>query len=239
MDPSQWIRRRCAPALSNIFVLQRAVEVGGVDPLALRGRIEASIVSAIQWDEDARECGFTAAHVQRVRLALIATADEITQRTGSRCDYSAPPPPNEPSLLQQKYFKAWKAGHTFFEELDATIKPPRMSAVERALLELFALCLSFGIRGKYEAHDIAGYEAMRARVAEKLRMEPMPGPPLPPAVAWPRPAPLGSWPLWISAAVVIFTMAMLVTYRAELGDQARSLRDFLHGLQTHKTSVPS
>lgn len=236
MDASQWIRRRCAPALSNIFLLQRAVEVGGVDPLALRARIEASIVNGVQWDEEARDCGFTAAHVQRLRLALVATADEITQRSGSRCDYSAPPPPNEPSLLQQKYFKAWKAGHTFFEELDATIKPPRMSPVERAILELFALCLSLGIRGKYEAHDIAGYEAMRARVSEKLRMEPIPGPPRTPSIAWPRPTPMGRWPLWVAVAVLIFTATLLLTYRAALADQAVALRDFLHALQA---GIPS
>lgn len=227
MDPSRWIRSRCAPALTHIILLRRAVEAGGVDPHALRARIEGAIVNSIQWDEDARTAGFTAAHVQRVRLALIASADEITQRRDSRCDYSAPPPPNEPSLLQQKYFKAWKAGHTFFEELDVTLKEPRPSEVERAILELFALCLALGIRGKYEAHDISGYEAMRARVADKLRLEPIVGPPLAAAVPWPHPAPIRRWPLWIGLSALIFSGAMLLTYRLELGRHASGLRDFL------------
>jgi type VI protein secretion system component VasF len=166
--------------------------------------------------------------MNRVRLALIATADEITQRPGSRVNYAAPPPPGQPPLLQQKHFNGTTiAGHTFFAELSQTIDSRLSSEPEAAVLEAYAVCLAFGFRGKYEAHDIEGYEAMRARLNDKLRLEPIVGPPLAAAVPWPHPAPLRRWPLWIGLSALIFSGAMLLTYRLEFGRHASGLRDFL------------
>jgi hypothetical protein len=82
MTATPWLREAVAEALSWILVLQRAVAHGGADPHALRRAIEAAVLK-VKLDDRARALGFTADLLQRVRLALIVTADEITQRRGS------------------------------------------------------------------------------------------------------------------------------------------------------------
>lgn len=234
INATRWLREAVAEALSLALVLQRAVTTGGFDPYALRRALEAAILK-IKLDDEARALGFTAELLRRVRLALIATADEIAQRPGSRADYSAPPPPGELPLLQQKYFNnTTSAGHHFFEELAATIDARRPGDAESAVIEVFAVCLALGFRGKYEAHDIAGHEAMRNRVTDKLRRAlAVPElPPVSPPARWPLP-PRGSGLLAAVAAVAaLFAAALLLTYQAELSADAEALRGHLEDLLT-------
>jgi type VI protein secretion system component VasF len=227
MQAHHWLRAAIAEALSLIMLLERGVGSGGFDPHTSAPRIEAAIVK-IKLDDRARALEFNADMLQRVRLALIVTADEITQRHGSRADYSAPPPPGEQPLLQQKFFGGIiRGGHSFFEELDTALASRRPGDAELAVIEVFALCIALGFRGTYNARDLVGYEAMRSRVNDKLRLEPIVGPPLAAAVPWPHPAPLRRWPLWIGLSALIFSGAMLLTYRLEFGRHASGLRDFL------------
>jgi len=230
MDALTCMRAHTAGAFSSILILRHAVVDGGFDPHVLRKRIESEIVNNARLDDEARELGFSAKHFELVRLALIGLADEVTQASDSRCDYSSPPPPNERSLLQQRHFR-WDLGHRFFEELDVLLKPTSLGEVDHAVLEVFALCLSFGFRGKYEAFDIAGYEAMHRRVADKLRHPPLAGPPRIVGVPWPRPRPLGPWGLWVGGAMLLFCVAMLATYRGHVAAEAGKVRDVLHNLE--------
>lgn len=228
MDATRWLREAVAEALSLVMVLQRAVVLGGFDPYALRRSIEAAALR-VKLDDRARALGFTAELMRRVRLALVATADEITQRPGSLADYSAPPPPGEPPLLQQRHFGGTIAGHTFFKELDASIDSRHPTDAEAAALEVFALCLALGFRGKYEAHDIAGYEAMRARVNDKLRRG-LAVPEEPPRSAperWPLPPRPGHLLPWIGLLCAVFGAAMYLTYRRDLDADADTLREQL------------
>src|SRR5690606_18461711 len=115
MQATDWLREHVAEAFSILFLLRRAVARGACDPRAVGLR-----------NED----------LKRIRLALIAAADEITQRPGSRCDYSSPPPPGEPPLLQQKYFRnTTSAGHFFFDELEIVLSGYRPCASDPAILE--------------------------------------------------------------------------------------------------------
>ncbi len=229
MHATRWLREAIAEAISLVMVLQRAVVLGGFDPYALRRAMEAAILR-VKLDDRARALGFTAELMRRVRLALIATADEITQRPGSLADYSAPPPPGEFPLLQQKYCGGIiQTGHTFFKELDATIESRHPDDAEAAVIEVFALCLALGFRGKYEARDIAGYEAMRARVNDKLHHGlAVPDEParLTPA-RWPLPPRPSRLLAWIGLLSAVFGAAMLLTYHRDLGDDARTLRERL------------
>lgn len=228
MEATRWLREAVAEALSLIMVLQRAVVLGGFDPYALRRAIEAGILR-VKLDDRARALGFTAEYMRRVRLALFATADEVTQRPGSLADYSTPPPPAEPPLLQQRHFGGTIAGHTFFKELDATLDNRRPDDAESAVLEVFALCLALGFRGKYEAHDIAGYEAVRARVNDKLRRGLAVPDELPrhPAARWPPTPRHSRLLLWIGLLCAVFGAAMFLTYRRDLGRDAATLHDQL------------
>jgi len=230
LDASTCMRHRCAGAFSAILILRHAVVDGGFDPHTLRKRIESEVVKSVRFDDEAKEFGFSANHFELARLALIALADEVTQVADSRCDYSSPPPPNEKSLLQQRHFR-WDLGHRFYEELDRLLKPTSLSEVNHAVLEVFALCLSLGFRGKYDAFDIAGYEAMHRRVNDKLRHPPLAGPPHVGGIAWPRPRGTGPWGLWALGTVLLFCTVMLVTYRSHLVVEAEAVVDALHDLE--------
>lgn len=232
MHATRWLREAIAEAISLVMVLQRAVVLGGFDPYALRRAMEAAILR-VKLDDRARALGFTAELMRRVRLALIATADEITQRPGSRVNYSAPEPPGQPPLLQQKHFNGTTiAGHTFFEELSLIIDNRSAGEPEAAVLEAFAVCLAFGFRGKYDAHDIEGYEAMRARVNDKLRRSlaiPVELPATPP-VPWPQVRSSSAPLFWIAGLSLLFAAAMLLTYDLVLSTDANTLRGALEEL---------
>ncbi len=232
MQATRWMRELVADSFSLIFLLERAVRTGGVDPFALRQAFEAAVVR-VKYDDRARGLGFTPEQLRRVRLALIATADEITQRPGSRVNYSTPEPPGQPPLLQQKHFNGTTiAGHTFFEELSVTIDSRSASEPEAAVLEAFAVCLAFGFRGKYDAHDIEGYEAMRARVNDKLRRSLAVPVELPVATPspWPRVRSSSAPLLWIGGLSLLFAAAMLLTYDLVLSADAQTLRGALEDL---------
>ena len=226
MQAHHWLRAAIAEPLAFIMTLQRAVTSGGFDPHALRRAIEGAIMK-VKLDDRARALEFDAEMLHRIRLALIVTADEITQRPGSRADYSAPPPPGELPLLQQKFLGGViQGGHSFFAELNAVIASRRPGDAELAVLEVFALCISLGFRGQYAARDLVGYEAMRARVNDKLRrplaLHDAPPPVLP--ARWPLPPPQTRVLLWIALLCSAFRAAMLATYHAELAADVEALR---------------
>ncbi len=238
MDASTCIRRHCAGAFSAILLLRHAVADGGFDPYALRKRIEFEIFLTVRWDQEADALGFRPKHFEQIHLALVALADEVTQVSDSRCDYSSPPPAGEKSLLQQKHFQ-WDLGQRFFQELDVLLRPMKLAEVDHAVLEVFALCLSLGFRGKYEAFGIAGYEAMRRRVNDKLRHPPLEGPPLVVGAPWPRPRPGLAWGLWTTGVVLLFCVAMLMTFQGHIVAQAGAVRDALHDLEVTSPKVDS
>lgn len=226
---SDWLRPQIAPALSHIFLLQRAVEHGGVDPHPLRRELDAAI-GKLRLDEPARALGFTHEHLQQVRVALVTAADEFAQRPGSRCDYSSPPPAGELPLLQQKYFNnRTNLGHVFFDELKAAIDKHNPSSVEHAVLEVFALCIALGVRGKYTALDLDGYEAIRTRLFAKLRSTlALPdGPPVAAPAPWPAVLRPGGRLPWVACFTVLFALALLLTYRGALARSAAELRQHL------------
>ena len=125
-------------------------------------------------------------------------------------------------------------GHTFFAELSQTIDSRLSSEPEAAVLEAYAVCLAFGFRGKYEAHDIEGYEAMRARLNDKLRRSLAVPVELPVAVpaSWPQQRSLHALLLWIGGLSVLFAAAMLLTYHLVLVADASALRQRLGELLT-------
>lgn len=225
MHALDWLRETAAEALSVIFLLRRAVARGGCDPHALRRALEAAIVP-LRLDDRARALGLRNEDLNRVRLALVATADELTQRPGSRCDYSSPPPPGEVPLLQQKFFRnTTSAGQFFFDELELLLDGHRTGAGDPVVLEFFAHCLAIGFRGRLSAHDIAGHAAVRTRALERLRgtLSLPDGLPRASPVAWPLPRPRGR-PLTIVAALALaFALASLLTYCATLSSDAAAL----------------
>lgn len=225
MRAIDWLRETAAEALSVIFLLRRAVARGGSDPHALRRALEAAIVP-LQLDDRTRALGFRHEDLKRVRLALLATADELTQRPGSRCDYSSPPPPGELPLLQQKYFRnTTSAGQFFFDELELLLDGYRPAPGDPAVLEIFAHCLALGFHGRLEEHDVAGHASVRARVLDRLRGSLALPDSLPPAtpVPWPLPRPASRLLPALAALAALFAAALLLTHCATLSSDVAAL----------------
>lgn len=232
MDAIDWLRDTTAEARSLIFLLRRAVVRGGHDPHALRRALEAAL-APLELDDRARALGFRHEDLRRARLALVAVADELTQRPGSRCDYSHPPPPGELPLLQQRHFRnTTSAGQFFFDELARMLDNPRPGPADLAVLELFAQCLAVGLRGKYEDRDITGHETTRARVLDRLRATlALPDDPVrPPPVPWPPPRAPDRSLLFLAALGLLFAAALLLTFHLTLNAEATALSDRLAAL---------
>lgn len=235
MRAIDWLRETVAEALSVMFLLRRAVARGGCDPHALRRALEAALVP-VQLDDRARALGFRHEDLRRVLLALVATADELTQRPGSLCDYSSPAPPGDVPLLQQKLFKnTTSAGQFFFDELGLLLDGYRPGPCDSAVLEIFAHCLALGFHGRLEQHDVAGHATIRARVLDRLRATLSLPDSLPrtPAVPWPLPRPTSRLLLALAGLSVLFAAAVLLTHCATLSADAAALDRRLGDLTTH------
>ncbi len=229
MTELDWLRDTTAEARSLLFLLRRAVVRGGHDPHALRRALDRSL-DPLKLDDRARALGFRNEDLRRARLALVALADELTQRPGSRCDYSHPPPPGELPLLQQRHFgNTTSAGQIVFDELQRMLDNPRLGPTDLAVLELFSQCLAVGLRGKFEDRDVTGHETARARALDRLRAAlAVPGPPIPQTPSpWPAPPVRGRGLLALTAAAVLFAVALVWGLRAALAADVASLTDRL------------
>jgi len=229
---SQWMRASIAPALSNILILGRATESGGLDPHGIRREIDAAL-SKIKLDTTARDLGFNNEHLERVRLALVTAADEFSQRPKSLCNYSTPAPPGEKPLLQQKYFQnRIDLGNRFFSELSVAIEKHRPSDVEYAVLEVFSLCIALGVRGMYEALELDGLEAIRTRLFAKLRSNfaLLDGPPRNEPAQWHTPRPAGKALPLAALFTVLFAVALLLTYQRITKQSAEVIGEHMSSL---------
>ncbi len=89
-----------------------------------------------------------------IKYALVALADETAQRQpGPLRDFW------KPRSLQMHYFGDNRAGFGFFDRLDEIRADPGRAAS----LPVYALCLQFGLRGKYEHEDHGGERELRPR----------------------------------------------------------------------------
>lgn len=89
-----------------------------------------------------------------IKYALVALADETAQRqSGPLRDFW------KPRSLQLHYFNDNRAGFGFFDRLDELRADPGRAAA----LPVYALCLQFGLRGKYEHEDQGGERELRPR----------------------------------------------------------------------------
>lgn len=229
MSAIDWLRDTTAEARSLVFLLRRAVLRGGHDPHAVRRALERAL-DPLRLDDRARALGFRNEDLRRARLALVALADELTQRPGSRCDYSSPPPPGEPPLLQQRHFaNTTIAGQLVFDELQKMLDEPRTSPTDLAVLDLFAQVLAVGLRGKFADHDVTGHETTRARALDRLRAAlAVPDGPIPaPAPPWPAPPVPGRRLVALAATAALFTAALLWCLRAALAADVAALTDRL------------
>lgn len=134
----------CAELFAFALNLRGAKDPGSVESLQ---RTIAQLLDRL--GQRAREAGIDSAHLDQARYVLCALLDEIVlgSRWEMKSQWLAQP-------LQMVYFQDFTAGEQFYKRLDALrgAKDPR----QIDLLEVYALSLAVGFRGKYA--DLAGMQ---------------------------------------------------------------------------------
>lgn len=158
-----------------------------------------------------------------IKYALVALADETAQRQ--------PGPLREfwkPRALQLHYFNDNRAGFGFFDRLaEIRTDPGRASA-----LPVYALCLQFGLRGKYEHEELGGERELRplrqavfTAAGALVRAGTPPLAQRAPRTGEPRkPQLLPRSVLWLGLCLVLFTTGFYVLARTTLAGMTETLR---------------
>jgi len=114
-------------------------------------------------DGDARARGYSPEDVQQAVFAVVAFLDEsvLNCRNPVFADWPRMP-------LQEELFGGHVAGEIFFQNLQATLQ--RMDSYETGdLLELYALCILLGYRGRYGAGGAGELSAIMSAMLDKMR----------------------------------------------------------------------
>lgn len=173
-----------------------------------------------------------------IKYALVALSDETALRQpGPLRDFW------KPRSLQLHYFNDNRAGFNFFERLGEIQSDPG----RHPALPVYALCLQFGLRGKYEHDEHGGERELRARrqsvstVAAQLVHAGKP--PLllhAPRTGDPRrPLPETRSFMWIGVSLTLFTIGFYLLARYELADMTATLLERLQSLATAATTTPA
>jgi len=224
-----WLDHRSAPCFHHALLLQRSEARPYNDPAA--DPVLNSVLAALaelRLDEDARALGLRSEHIAAVRSALAALLDESAAQTpGSE-------PWRDHLFSRVGLPRSANVGHEFFVELERRLSLPTADPADLAVLQIHALCLFLGLRGRYGARidaPEAELEHQLRRLQLKLRPLLTPRPPPPSVPVTPRlPAPLPRSTLRAAALLVIFTLALLAGLRARLEHHAQTLRDHLAAL---------
>lgn len=207
------LTKRC---LDHVFLLQQPQAIADVARLH---RSAADSVEALE--PRARKAGFSAEHARAIKYALVALLDEVAQgQTGKISEHW------ENHLLQRDYFNEVRAGEGFFGHLERLLEAKRDDPGVLDVLQVYATCLFIGFRGKYVARaDARGFDALMRRVDDRLkeRLAGEEGLPAAKPAEWRVPVRPMRLPMWLGGVALLFSMAMLCSYRGELGDDAERL----------------
>lgn len=228
-NAAAWLDRRCAPCFHHALLLQRAeprrCDDPGADPIL--ASVLASL-AAVRLDDEARALGLRSEHLAAVHFALAALLDESAAQT----------PGSEP--WRQHLFtraglpRSASVGDEFFVDLERRLALPAPTPADLAVLQIHALCLLLGLRGRYGARiDAAESELaqhlhrLQLKLRPVLALRPPPSsPPPPPRRRPPRPRAT----LLAAALLLIFTAALLASLHHAQTRHADTLRAHLTAL---------
>ncbi len=227
--PATWLERRCAPCFHHALLLQRAEARRCDDPAA--DPILASVLTtlaAVRLDDEARALGLRGEHIAAVHFALAALLDESAAQTpGSE-------PWREHLFTRAGLPRSASVGDEFFVDLERRLALPTPTPADLAVLQIHALCLLLGLRGRYGARiDADATDLHRHLHRLQLKLRPILAPRPPPASpsSPPRlPAPLPRATLRAAALLLAFTAALLLGLRHNLERHADTLRAHLSAL---------
>lgn len=204
----------------HVFLL---LQPGALDDVARVHRSAADAVEALE--PQARKAGFTAEHARQIKYAMVALLDEVAQaQPGRVSEYW------EHHLLQRDYFNEVRAGEGFFGYLEALLETRRDDQNSSDVLQIYAMCIYLGFRGKYVARaDAKGFDTVMRRVNDRMRERIVDDEQLPPIkpADWDIPRPPTRLHLWLAALALTFSLVLMCGYRSEVGDDGDRLADRL------------
>jgi type VI secretion system protein ImpK len=176
------------------------------DAGSFRNQIKAAIASA---ESVATRKGYTTEDTRLATFAVVAFLDEAILTSNNPIFKDWPRMP-----LQEELFGVHTAGEMFFQCLDRLLA--RADSPQTAdVLEVFALCLALGYRGRYGLGGQEGIRTVVATVTEKLQR--IRGGPRPLAPNWAPPrdaAPRQAYDPWVRrlavSALGLFSLAVLL-----------------------------
>ncbi len=131
-----------------------------MDVVAFRSSMKAAVAAA---EADATRKGYTPADARLATFAVVAFLDESVENANdlSSTDWSR-------QSLQEELFGEHTASEIFFQCIDRMV--PRIDSPQDAdVLEVFALCLLLGYRGRYSASGQEGVRPVVTKIAEKIQ----------------------------------------------------------------------
>jgi type IV/VI secretion system ImpK/VasF family protein len=206
----------------HVFLL---LQPQAITDVAKLHRSAADTVEAIE--PKARKAGFSAEHARLIKYAMVALLDETAQaQPGQLSEYW------EQHLLQRDYFNEVRAGEGFFVQLERLLEAKRDDAGALDVIQIYAMCIYLGFRGKFVARsDAKGFDALMRRVDDRLKERLVGDDELPASkpAEWRRPSPPLRVPVWLAGLAVLFSLVLLCGYRGELAEDAARLGERLGG----------
>ncbi|WP_263381168.1 DotU family type IV/VI secretion system protein [Granulicella arctica] len=129
------------------------------DAAGFRASIRKMIATAVQ---EVRSLGYSDATSHMALYAIIGFLDEsvLNSQDPTFADWARRP-------LQEEMFGGHFAGETFFRQVSDLLNAPESSEVADAL-ELHAICLLLGYRGKYAFGDHGEIHGILSRIRDKI-----------------------------------------------------------------------
>lgn len=172
--PAAWIDRAAAPCIHLALLLQRAP----ADDHASTDTALAAAVTAfarLHHCDETRDLGLRPDHLITIRLALAAFLDEsATHQPGAERW-------RDQLLNNLGLPRSANVGHEFFERLGPLLAAANPDPADLAVLQVHALCLLLGFRGRYGAQvDASETEIPQILRRLQLRLRPCLAPRPPP-----------------------------------------------------------
>jgi type VI secretion system protein ImpK len=218
MNPSLPVARTNSLALSfqDVITVVLRMRYGTqrvADAAGFRASIRKMIAAAVQ---EVRALGYSDATSHMALYAIIGFLDEsvLNSQDPTFADWARRP-------LQEEMFGGHFAGETFFRQVADLLNAPESSEVADAL-ELHALCLLLGYRGKYAFGDHGEIHGILSRIRDKIlrirgplalaRLSDVP------EIKFASKRDTWATLLWITAAaLVLLTIALFAVYTLTLG----------------------
>lgn len=225
--PATWVDRAAAPCIHLALLLQRTRDS---DPAAADITLQAAVtaLARLHPGDETRDLGLQPNHLAAIRLALAAFLDESAAHQPGAERW------RDQLFQRQGLPRSANVGHEFFEHLGPLLAIADPTPADLAVLQVHALCLLLGFRGRYGALvDAAETEIPQLLRRLQLRLRPCLAPrPTPPFGHVPRDMPPrpARTSLKFAALLLLAALALAAALHTRRGDHHKVLHTHLESL---------